>query len=181
MDAVLDIAWSTFVIGPSPGHRRPGYSRNPGPRLWRLAVGSGILIWVSACSGPSQLGSFFARNDDANDITHSISGGPLAGPLGDASLYLNGDLAAARAAAATMLEHDGQDSAPDSARWENPQTGARGTITTLASTYAQGGTECRDFLSSYVRDKAESWLQGEACRDGFGHWVVRELRPWNRS
>jgi hypothetical protein len=181
MDAVLDIARSTFVTGPPLGHRRLGYSRNPGARLWRLAVGSGILIWASACSGPSQLGSYFVRNDDANDITHSISGGPLTGPLGDASLLLNGDLAAARAAAAAMLDHDGQHGAPYSAPWENPQTGARGTITTLASTYTQGGTECRDFLSSYVRDKAESWLQGEACRDGFGHWVVRELRPWNRS
>jgi len=122
---------------------------------------------------PNQLGSVFARNDDASDITRAIS----AGPRGDALPFLNGDLAAARAAAAAMLERDGQ----ASAAWENSATGARGTITRVASAYILGGTECRDFLSSYLRDKTEFWLQGEACRDGLGHWDVRDLRPWGRS
>ena len=168
------------MTGRSPDHRRLGYNRNGGPRLWRLAAGVGILSWVAACGLPNQLGSL-ARNDDASDITHSVSSGPLSrrlgDPLGDVPLYVNADLGVARAAAAAMLDHDGQDSAP----WQNPVTGARGTITKVASTYSLGGAECRDFLSSYVRDNAESWLHGEACRDAFGHWDVRDLRPWGGS
>jgi hypothetical protein len=65
--------------------------------------------------------------------------------------------------------------------WENPQRGARGTITPIASVYRDNGVECRDFLVSYVHDKAEAWMQGEACRTGSaGGWEVRSLRPWRR-
>jgi surface antigen len=63
--------------------------------------------------------------------------------------------------------------------WENPQTGARGTITPIAAAYRDKGVECREFLVSYVHDKAEAWMQGEACRTS-GHWEVRSLRPWRR-
>ncbi len=48
--------------------------------------------------------------------------------------------------------------------WENPKTGARGTVTPLASAYNQDGITCRDFLASYVKNGSESWLQGAACR-----------------
>ena len=61
--------------------------------------------------------------------------------------------------------------------WENPKTGARGTVTPLASTYQQDGVTCRDFLASYVKNGSESWLQGEACRAERGKWEVRNLRP----
>ena len=52
----------------------------------------------------------------------------------------------------------------------NPKTGARGTITPIASAYSQDGLTCRDFLASYVRNGAESWMQGEACRAVHGRW-----------
>ena len=64
--------------------------------------------------------------------------------------------------------------------WENPQTGARGTITPIAAVYRDNGIECRVFLVSYVHDKAEAWMQGEACRASAGHWDVRSLKPWRR-
>ena len=65
--------------------------------------------------------------------------------------------------------------------WEDPATGARGTVTPLSTAYTQDGTTCRDFLASYVRNGAESWLQGEACRSGQGRWEVRQMRPWRRT
>jgi surface antigen len=64
--------------------------------------------------------------------------------------------------------------------WENPQTGARGTITPVAAVHRDNGAECRDFLVSYVHDGAEAWMQGEACRAGAGGWEVRSLKPWRR-
>jgi surface antigen len=129
-----------------------------------------MLLWVAACSMPAQLGSFFNR-DDRNDATGSISG-----RIAPAPAFSSTDLAAASAATAVLLEHDGGASGP----WENPLTGARGTITPLATAYRDGGIECRDFLASYVRDKAEAWMQGEACRNGFGRWEVRDFKPWRR-
>jgi surface antigen len=88
------------------------------------------------------------------------------------------DLAVARAAVSEFLGRGGSDS---STPWENPRTGARGTITPIASAYNQDGATCRDFLASYVRDGNEAWMQGEACRIPQGKWEVRTLKPWNRT
>jgi surface antigen len=85
------------------------------------------------------------------------------------------DLAVARAAVSEALTTGGKDS---SVPWENPRTGARGTITPIASAYSQDGLTCHDFLASYVRNGTESWLQGEACRARAGRWEVREFKPW---
>ena len=77
-----------------------------------------------------------------------------------------------------MLINGGKDM---SAPWENPRTGARGTITPIAAAYAQDGSSCREFLASYVVKDNEAWLQGEACRMHQGKWVVRSLKPWQRN
>ena len=73
----------------------------------------------------------------------------------------DGDLVYARAAATDVLTRGGKDA---SAPWENPRTGARGTVTPIASAYSQDGQTCRDFLASYVNGSSQSWLQGEACK-----------------
>ena len=90
----------------------------------------------------------------------------------------DGDLAFARAAAQEVLQPRRR---RRSQPWENPQTGARGTVTPIASAYTQDGATCRDFLASYVREGAESWLQGEACRGRQGKWEVKNLRTWKRT
>ena len=89
-----------------------------------------------------------------------------------------GDLAFARAAASEALTRGGKDV---SVPWENPRTGARGTVTPLPSASMQDGLPCRDFLVSYVLEGKEVWLQGDACRMQEGRWEVRNLRPGKRS
>ena len=115
---------------------------------------------------PAKLG-FFSRDDRTDSIASMSASG--------ASAFSNTDLAVATAATTALLERDG-----DSGPWENPLTGARGTITPLATAYRDNGIECRDFLASYVRERAEAWMQGEACRNGFGRWEVRNFKPWRR-
>jgi surface antigen len=66
--------------------------------------------------------------------------------------------------------------------WENPETGARGTVTPIASVYNQDGFTCQDFLASYVRaGSSQDWMRGEACRIHQGNWEVRSLKPWKTS
>lgn len=130
-----------------------------------------------ACAGcglsSPALDSLFTKNkDDAK----SEATGSIAEPV-KAVLPPDGDLAYTRAAATELLTRGGKDA---SLPWENPRTGARGTVTPIAAAYNQDGLTCRDFLASYVREKSESWLQGEACRDK-GKWEIRSLRPWKRS
>ena len=88
------------------------------------------------------------------------------------------DLAFARTAASDVLTKGGKDS---SQPWENPSTGARGSVTPLSSAYTEDGRTCRDFLASYVNGTQETWLQGAACRAERGRWDVRTLKPWRRS
>jgi surface antigen len=116
---------------------------------------------------PAQFG-FSSHNNtiDANsiDLVSALSTGAFTGD----------DLVVASAATAALL--DRRNGGP----WENPATGARGTITPLAAVYRDNGVECRDFLASYVQERAEAWMQGEACRNGAGRWEVRSLKPWRR-
>lgn len=118
------------------------------------------------------------QRDNAVVSTGSIR--PAASPPAQAVAAAphDGDLAAARAAVSEALARSGRDA---SLPWENPATGARGTVTPLSNVYQLDGTTCRDFLASYVRNGSESWLQGEACRSAQGRWEVRHMRPWRRT
>ena len=126
----------------------------------------------------------------AVDRTGSIAAIPVAATTGQAAANqantnqtladepAETDLAIARATVSEVLGRGGKDT---SAPWENPKTGARGTVTPVASAYNQDGFTCRDFLASYVRAGSETWMQGEACRMHQGRWEVRKLKPWKRS
>jgi surface antigen len=119
----------------------------------------------------------------------SHSGGPFA-MMGDKDLTgslgvprtqqpTESDLVHARNAASDVLTKGDKDS---SQPWENPETGARGSVTPLAEAYsAEDGRTCRDFLASYVNGKTESWLQGAACKGGQGRWEIHALKPWRQG
>jgi surface antigen len=132
---------------------------------------------AGGCSFSYQLDSLFGKKDAADvETTGSIR--PVAGAKTASEMPIGDDLAQARAAVSEVLAKGDKDA---SVPWENPTTGARGTITPIASAYSQDGLTCRDFLASYVRNGSESWLQGDACRAGRGKWQVRSLRPWKSS
>jgi len=97
------------------------------------------------------------------------------------------DLVFARMAIVEVLKRGSKEV---SAPWENPSSGARGTVTPIASAYARDGDTCHDFLASYIRrGSPERWLQGQACRSKprgkpgaqAGTWEVKSLRPWTRT
>lgn len=135
-----------------------------------LLAAAALASLAGGCS--YRLGSLGAdRAPEASERTASIpaSGGLLA--------PLEADLAVAKAAVVELFSRGSKDA---SQPWENPRTGARGTITPIATAYTQDGALCRDFLASYLRDEKQSWLQGGACRKG-SKWEVRDIRPLNRS
>ena len=135
-----------------------------------------IAIGVSEGGCSFRLGEMFGKDKgDASDVTGSI--GPVVRVSDDTNLT-DADMALARNAASDILSRGGKDA---SQPWENPETGARGSVTPLATTYASEGRVCRDFLASYVRGTSEGWLQGEACQQGQGPWQIRQMKPWKRS
>jgi surface antigen len=152
------------------------YSGLGASRLWRgLAVVLTLGVASAGCSLSSQFDSVFSSSD--KDVTGSIT--PPPGSKQSDDLPPAADLAYARIAATEVLARGRKDA---SQPWENPATGARGTVTPIANAYPQGDSTCQDFLASYVKGAAQSWMQGEACKPikGAG-WQVRSLKAWKRS
>jgi surface antigen len=144
-----------------------------------------MALASGGCSMSYQLSSYDfssllggSHKADTSDITGSIGRRPER-KTAAAKLPPNDDLAYAKAAVSKLLAL-GRKYA--SLPWENPRTGARGTITPITSAYAaDGGRTCRDFLASYIKGSLQSWLQGEACKHHTGRWVVRSMKPWKSS
>jgi surface antigen len=139
-----------------------------------LALG----LTAGGCSFSYQLDNLFGKGkeDGSTELTSALQPSPSVKPA--EAPPLESDLAIARAVASEVLARGGSDT---SLPWENPKTGARGTVTPIAQAYSQDGLTCRDFLASYLRNGTESWLQGEACRADKGKWQVRRMKPWQKS
>ena len=135
-----------------------------GMTLILIALGSGGCS-LSRTDGP------FARMDD--EVTGSLGSAEASAPA-----PTEADLAFTRNAASDVLTKGDKDS---SQPWENPETGARGSVTPLAEAYASEGRTCRDFLASYVNGRSENWLQGAACQSSQGRWEIHSLKPWRRG
>jgi surface antigen len=132
-----------------------------------------ILIGLSAggCSFSRGSDAFAKMNVSNYEVTGALKQGE--------PVPTDSDLAFARNAASDVLTKGDKDS---SQPWQNPQTGARGSVTPLAQAYpADDGRTCRDFLASYVNGRTESWLQGAGCKSASGHWEIHTLKPWRQS
>jgi surface antigen len=127
---------------------------------------------VGGCS-VSRSNDALAQMEGDKDVTGSIG---RAAPSTEEPT--EADLAFARNAASDVLTSGAKDS---SQPWANPSTGARGSVTPLATAYTAEGRTCRDFLASYVNGTSETWLQGAACRSEHGRWDVHTLKPWRKS
>ena len=134
------------------------------------------LILIGLGSGGCSLSrsdGAFAKMED-KEVTGALSVAHSSG----APAPTDSDLAFARNAASDVLTKGNKDS---SQPWENPETGARGSVTPLAQAYSSEGRTCRDFLASYVNGRSERWLQGAACQSGQGRWEIHTLKPWRQG
>jgi surface antigen len=158
----------------------------------RLIAVAALTLAASGCAMSGHFGSMLGGRKSevaqaqpeasaqalaSEDVTGSIAT-PRALAKGAAATASETDLVFARMAIVEVLGGGHKDV---SAPWENPSSGARGTVTPIATAYTRDGATCRDFLASYVRQGAERWFQGEACRAPKGKWEVKTLRPWTRS
>ena len=147
-------------------------------RAWARAglsvIGRASTVLTLVVIGAGAGGCSLSRGDGA---FAKMEEGEVTGALADKA-PTESDLAFARNAASDVLTRGSKDF---SQPWENPETGARGSVTPLAQAYSADGRTCRDFLASYVNRHNESWLQGAACKSGHGRWEIHTLKPWRRD
>jgi surface antigen len=158
---------------------------------WRLhaAVGALLLALASAgCSMSFPIASLLpGAGDEAPAVPKSTvakgavgegaTGSLAVRPASEAEAMSSTDWSLAKSALREALAREGDASIP----WQNPSTGARGTVTPIASAYTEDGFACRNFLASRVHDGRESWLEGVACRLHRGAWDVKSARPLRES
>ena len=136
-----------------------------------------MLCGLAAGGCSFQLHSLLSRDEADVDQTGSI-GHVASDRSADTAKPSEVDLAYARAAVPDALARNGRDA---SVPWQNPNTGAGGNITPLATAYTEGGQSCRGFLASYEHGGSQDWLQGAACRTDQGGWEVKSLKPFKQS
>ncbi|MGH6677671.1 MAG: RT0821/Lpp0805 family surface protein [Bradyrhizobium sp.] len=130
-----------------------------------------VGFMVSGCSLlPRSDGPYAMASDD--DVTGTIA------TRADARGPAASDLAFARDAASDVLTRGGKGA---SQPWQNPKTGAHGSVTPLDAAYTEDGHTCRDILASYVNGATQSWLQGAACKSAGGTWEIHTLKPWRQG
>ena len=153
-------------------------------RLWQAFAQLPATALVFACALANggcalsyKLDSLLGKDSDRKEeVTGSFSKGSFAKT--SVVDLLESDLVYAKAVASDLLARGGKDA---SAPWENPSSGAHGTVTPTAYAETRDGVLCRDFLASYIRPSTQAWLQGEACRKRAGGWEVTNLKPLNRT
>ncbi len=139
----------------------------------RMGAAALLACLLAGCSMPLHLESLFDSRQA--DTTGSIGSATQA--QASADLPPETDLIFTRRAVSEVMSRGKKDA---SVPWENPASGARGTVTALAAAYTVNNAQCRDFLASHVSASKESWLRGEACKHGKGPWEVRAFKPWIR-
>ena len=142
---------------------------------------------VGGCAVSGSLGSMFAKpsKDDARayaseDVTGSVAIAAATPASASTAGCRRKPTWSLRALA--IVEVLTRGSKEISAPWENPSSGARGTVTPIASAYSKDGATCRDFLASYVRRQGRKpGCRARPAAPSRASWEVKSLRPWTRS
>jgi len=154
-----------------------------GSRRCGLIALSFAAIMLGGCS--SSLPSMFGDSGKSTQVARSENVKPEPNVTGSLSLA-NGAKSTMspldwNIAKSALRESLGRAEAGASQPWENPTSGARGTVTPVAAIYEKNGFACRNFIVSHVRESKESWFEGTACRVHRGQWDVTTTRPLEKS
>jgi len=152
------------------------------------ALGAATIALFALGSGgcSSSMPALFSNDDKPAKVARSENA-PKQDPNVTGSLSLSSGTAPAMSsidwtiAKSALRQALGREEAGASQPWENPTSGARGTITPVAAIYEKDGFACRNFIVSHVRESHENWYEGTACRMHRGQWDVTTTRPLQKS
>ncbi|NBS34847.1 MAG: hypothetical protein EBS82_03240 [Methylocystaceae bacterium] len=109
-----------------------------------------------------------------DDITGSIARNRAGKPAIKLSKSLDSeDLRRATAALSTALDPQGSGA---SVKWENPNSGAKGSFTPSGQAFPVEGKICRAFTGEIYSGQDEEKLEGSACREKSDDWALSDVK-----
>ena len=132
----------------------------------RLLMCGGVALAASGCSLSIPIAGFVSDTTPVGSIERP-----------DALIFKaldQEDGRRARAALAVALDPQGNG---QNVGWSNPQSGAKGSFSAAAAPYSRAEQVCRAFRADVaVAQQAGRAVEGAACRNGEGEWLVSEAR-----
>ncbi|GJD54535.1 RT0821/Lpp0805 family surface protein [Methylobacterium dankookense] len=159
------------------GCKYPASPPVPGLRPHRVALCLGLLALLGGCSqpllvfrgeAPAEVVAEAAPPEEPI-VTGSISKRParFGSDLGEE------DWRRANAALGVALDPQGNGRP---VKWDNPETGLRGSINPTSLPYVSNDLICRDFLASVIGPETSRFVRGTGCKPSGGAWELRKLR-----
>jgi surface antigen len=65
--------------------------------------------------------------------------------------------------------------------WDNPDSGTKGSFAAIGDAYSTDSGTCRGFRAAIDHKDSDDALQGTACSDADGGWVITDVKPWGKS
>ena len=130
----------------------------------------GLAVGLGGCATSIPLPSFIAKED--RDITGSIQVSPLSPHL-DAE-----DWRRAKGAMGVALDPQGN-GLP--VTWDNPKSGAKGVFRPVGEAKPVDDKICRSFIADLAGSIPDQSVQGTACRDRAGDWILGQVTPWKKA
>jgi surface antigen len=87
------------------------------------------------------------------------------------------DARRAQAALATALDPQGNGA---TVRWDNPDSGAKGSFGAVGNAFLINHNICRMFVATVAVKEPDQWLQGNACRVSAGEWTIKDVKAWKK-
>ncbi|WP_375464330.1 RT0821/Lpp0805 family surface protein [uncultured Methylobacterium sp.] len=158
--------------------RRRACKEAAGHSVWsvRAILAAGLAAGLCGCSQPllifrgeTKAEAPQATLTDEPTVTGSIGRRPASfgGDLGDE------DWRRANAALAVALDPQGNGRP---VKWDNPETGLRGSVNPTGLPYVANDLICRDFLASVVAPERSRFVRGTGCKPSGGAWELKRIR-----
>jgi len=148
---------------------------------WKVAALLSLCLSNCGVTAPFERAPASVAASDAQITTGSI--GPARAPAQPIPTpQLSPDLdqedwRRASAALATALDPQGN-GAP--VRWENAQSGRKGSFSPVGDPFLVKDEICRGFVADLAAEGLQKALEGSACRSGPSNWTIRQATDRKR-
>ena len=139
------------------------------------SVACGFAALLCGCSQPLLV----FRSDTKEAKAEVVTDEPVVtGSIGNRPTSFGSDLGEEdwrRASAALGVALDPQGNGKP-VKWDNPETGLRGSVNPTGLPYVAHDLICRDFLASVIAPERSRFVRGTGCKPSGGEWELKKIR-----